>query len=222
MKVQIRRGVFETNSSSTHSLQITRGNTDDIKEIIYKTIFEQYKENSEDCGIFNPDDYIIEHTFILRGIDFEDGDENSNIYYIINNWVAKLQYIAMELNNNAYYIEDYNRAEYGSHYFEDNHDDWLEDTEVYKTFVEYIKKVAKDHGYDIHEVRNQLEYGSYVNYTKNTDTNEKFLENLGSIHGWLDKNKFSEYFWNIMNDSNTITYADEAYAPYYKPKIFII
>lgn len=221
MKYQIRRNVFETNSSSTHSLQITRGSTDDIKGNVYKAIFEQYKDN-EDCGIFNPDDYIIEHTFILRGIDFENGDENSNIYYIINNWVAKLQYIAMELNNNAYYIEDYNRAGYGNHYYEDNHDDWLENTEVYKAFVEYIKKVAKQHGYDIYDVKNQLEYGSYVEYTKNTDTNIKFLENLGEKNGWLTVDKFSEYFWNIMDEGNTITYADEAYAPYYKPKIFII
>ena len=221
MKVQIRRGVFETNSSSTHSLQITHGSTDDVKDIVYKAIFEQYKDN-EDCGIFNPDDYIIEHTFILRGIDFENGDEITNVYYIINNWVAKLQYIAMELNNNAYYIEDYNRKDYGNHYFEDNHDDWLEDTEVYKKFVEYIKKIAKQHGYDIQDVRNQLEYGSYVEFTKNTDTNKKLLENIGEADGWLTVEKFHEYFWNIMDENNTITYADEAYAPYYKPKIYII
>lgn len=221
MKIQIRRGVFETNSSSTHSLQITHGTTDDVKDIVYKAIFEQYKDN-EDCDIFNPNDYIIEHTFILRGIDFENGDENTNIYYIINNWVAKLQYIAMELNNNAYYIEDYNRAEYGKHYFEDNHDDWLEDTEVYKKFVEYIKKVAKQYGYDIHDVKNQLEYGSYVEFTKNTDTNKKLLNNIGEADGWLTVEKFNEYFWNIMDKNNTITYADEAYAPYYKPKIYII
>ncbi len=221
MKIQIRRGVFETNSSSTHSLQITHGTTDDVKDIVYKAIFEQYKDN-EDCDIFNPNDYIIEHTFILRGIDFENGDENTNIYYIINNWVAKLQYIAMELNNNAYYIEDYNRAEYGKHYFEDNHDDWLEDTEVYKKFVEYIKKVAKQYGYDIHDVKNQLEYGSYVEFTKNTDTNKKFFEHIGEADGWLSVEKFDEYFWNIMDKNNTITYADEAHAPYYKPKIYII
>ncbi len=221
MKVQIRRGVFETNSSSTHSLQITHGTINDVKDIVYKAIFEQYKDNM-DCGIFNPKDYIIEHTFILRGIDFENGDEMTNIYYIINNWVAKLQYIAMELNNNAYYIEDYNRAEYRNHYFEDNHDDWLEDTEVYKKFVEYIKKIAKQHEYDIQDVKNQLEYGSYVEFTKNTDTNKKFFENIGENGGWLTVEKFNEYFWNIMDDNNTITYADEAYAPYYKPKIYII
>lgn len=221
MKVQIRRGVFETNSSSIHSLQITHGTTDDVKDIVYKAILEQYKDN-EDCGIFNPDDYIIEHTFILRGIDFESGDENTNIYYIINNWVAKLQYIAMELNNNAYYIEDYNRKEYGTHYYDDNHDDWLEDTEVYKKFVEYIKKIAKQHGYDIQDVRNQLEYGSYVEVTKNTDTDKKLLENIGEADGWLTVEKFNEYFWSIMDENNTITYADEAYAPYYKPKIYII
>jgi len=221
MKVQIRRGVFETNSSSTHSLQITHGTINDVKDIVYKAIFEQYKDNM-DCGIFNPKDYIIEHTFILRGIDFENGDEMTNIYYIINNWVAKLQYIAMELNNNAYYIEDYNRAEYRNHYFEDNHDDWLEDTEVYKKFVEYIKKIAKQHEYDIQDVKNQLEYGSYVEFTKNTDTNKKFFENIGENGGWLTVEKFNEYFWNIMDDNNTITYADEAYALYYKPKIYII
>ena len=36
MKFQIRRGVFETNSSSTHSLQITKGGIEEAKNDIIK------------------------------------------------------------------------------------------------------------------------------------------------------------------------------------------
>ena len=221
LKVQIRRGVFETNSSSTHSLQITKGNIESAKDIVYKAIFEQYKDN-ENCNIFNPNDYIIEHTFLLRGIDFENGDENTNIYYIISNWVAKLQYIAMELNSNAYYIEDYNRKEYGSHYFEDEQDPWLNDTSVYRKFIELIEEYAKNKGYDITDVKNQLEYSSYVEFTKNIDNNKKFFDNLGEKNGWLTVDNFIEYFNNIMSDDNIIIYADQAYAPYNSPKIYVI
>ena len=118
MKVQIRRCVFETNSSSTHSLQITKGSIDSVRDNIFKAIIEQYTENI-DNDMFNPLLCIDKEnkTFTLTGIYFENGDECGNIYYIISNWIAKLQYIAMALNENAYYIKDYNRVEYSSTYF---------------------------------------------------------------------------------------------------------
>ena len=45
MKTQIRRGVFETNSSSTHSLQLTKKDRDSINKFIAKDIEESYDED---------------------------------------------------------------------------------------------------------------------------------------------------------------------------------
>ena len=45
MKVQIRKSVFETNSSSTHSLQLFKGSIDDMKSIIWRRIIESYDDN---------------------------------------------------------------------------------------------------------------------------------------------------------------------------------
>ena len=72
MKIQIRRGVFETNSSSTHSLQITKGSIDSVRDNIFKAIIEQYKENI-DNDMFNPLLCIDKEnkTFTLTGIYFE-------------------------------------------------------------------------------------------------------------------------------------------------------
>ena len=40
MKVQVRRGVFETNSSSTHSLQLNKQTLDEVRnDVVYTRFF---------------------------------------------------------------------------------------------------------------------------------------------------------------------------------------
>lgn len=71
MKVQIRRGVFETNSSSTHSLVITT--QDD---------FTKWKNGEvyldKDTGDFVDEDYIVSYAKDSRWID-TDGKTNEEI-----------------------------------------------------------------------------------------------------------------------------------------------
>lgn len=223
MKIQIRRGVFETNSSSTHSLQITKGSIDSVRDNIFKAIIEQYKENI-DNDMFNPLLCIDKEnkTFTLTGIYFENGDECGNVYYIISNWIAKLQYIAMALNENAYYIEDYNRDAYRTTYFENEyHDTLLTDTKVYARFVERIKEYTKSKGYDIVHVINNLEYGVYTETIENTDTHVKYFSEHGN-NKWITVDEFDKFFDDVMKDENIITFQDIAYAPYNKPKIYIL
>lgn len=223
MKIQIRRSVFETNSSSTHSLQITKGTIDSVRYNIFKEIIEQYKENTDNT-IFNPLLCIdkVNKSFILTGIYFEDGHERRNIYYIISNWIAKLQYIAMELNENAYYIEDYNRDAYGSEHFKNEDCDiLLTDTKVYKRFIERIKEYAKSKGYDITHVINKLEHSVYSEIIENTDTHIKYFSKYGD-NKWITVDEFDKFFDDVMKDDNIITFKDIAYNPYDKPKIYIL
>ena len=42
MKTQIRRGVFETNSSSTHSLQLAKQTLDEARKVVSKRIYDKY------------------------------------------------------------------------------------------------------------------------------------------------------------------------------------
>ena len=42
MKTQIRRGVFETNSSSTHSLQLAKQTLDEARKEVSKRIYDKY------------------------------------------------------------------------------------------------------------------------------------------------------------------------------------
>ena len=42
MKVQVRRGVFETNSSSTHSLQLNKQTLDEVRNAVSKRIYDKY------------------------------------------------------------------------------------------------------------------------------------------------------------------------------------
>ena len=55
MKVQVRRGVFETNSSSTHSLQLNKQTLDEVRKKAYGTL-EDELENS----LFNDDPIYME------------------------------------------------------------------------------------------------------------------------------------------------------------------
>ena len=65
-KIQIRRGVFETNSSSTHSLQITSKKIEDVRNDIYDRIRKQYNEFFNE-DFFYVDEYIQDKTFYLKG-----------------------------------------------------------------------------------------------------------------------------------------------------------
>ena len=89
MKTQIRRCVFETNSSSTHSLQITKGGIEEAKNDIIKNMFS--------TRIVKYKSQINGSTITITGLKCEDGRESEDIYTIVTGWEAKLQYVASHL-----------------------------------------------------------------------------------------------------------------------------
>lgn len=221
MKIQVRRSVFETNSSSTHSLQVCKSTIDSARDTILQLIAERYKNNI--CSIFNPKEYIdVENkTFMLKGLDVIDGDEQKDVYYIISNWVAKIQCIASILYESVYFFEDYPKEKYGDYYYRTyNGDPYLANTKIYKKFVELIQKYLENHGYNSMHVLNNIEYNIYENSAKFLDSDKNYFELLSN--GKITLEEFEEFFNNVMKEDYIITYYDQAYTPYIEPEIYIL
>lgn len=213
MKYQIRQGVFETNSSSTHSIQISNMTIEEAKENARERIRKSYKDQSEDDW-FDPDEYVNGDTLYIKGFDIEDGDEDRNVYYIINNWMAKIQYLAMYIYNYAYYLEDYDKESHNNRYY--NHDmfDLFEKTSIYKWFKEEIIKYAKLHNITISNVVFDFKYDTYVEDVYGIeDPNKNSIISNDSIKNMVN---------TIMQDDYILTYMDEAYRPYNKPLIIVM
>lgn len=99
MKYQIRQGVFETNSSSSHSLGISHGTLEDSKKKVLEFIEKAYKSRFESDKL-EIEDYIDSNgVFWLEGFWMEDGEEEGCVYYILHSWLSKVQYLAMILDS---------------------------------------------------------------------------------------------------------------------------
>ena len=208
MKTQIRRGVFETNSSSTHSLQIAKQTLDEARKVVSKRIYDKYSAR-EDI-VFDESEFLYDNALILRGFPIKDGDEESCVYYIISNWVAKIQYLAMFLNYNLYKIDEYSSI--SKSYKTDK--DILTNSKVYKRLVELIKEYAKTKGHNLDNiVLEDIEEGGWVEYF---DFNGKEI-----IDSKITVELLERLFNTLMDDSYVLTYCDEAYSPYTTPTIYI-
>ena len=53
MKLQIRRNVFETNSSSTHSLQLSNKSLEEVKECVNEQIKNKYNDKYDNSYSFD-------------------------------------------------------------------------------------------------------------------------------------------------------------------------
>ena len=222
MRIQVRRSVFETNSSSTHSLQVCKSTINSAREAIIQIIAERY-ENNTDTGIFNPNEYIdtINKTFTLKGLHMIDGDEQKDVYYIISNWVAKIQFIASELYDSAYYLKDYPKEKYGDSYYRTyKGDPYLTNTKIYKKFVELVQECLEKHGYDSMHVLNNIEYNIYEDSAKFPDSDKNYFRLLSN--GKITLEEFEEFFNKVMKEDYIITYYDQAYTPFIKPEIYIL
>lgn len=125
MKIQIRRNVFETNSSSTHSLQLTNRDKDGIIRFIQERNEQDLSERT-----ILPESFIHGKTLYLEGFEIPSGGEEGNVYCVIQSWAAKLQYLAM-------YIESEQPF---------NYDDCVNDIK------DFALKQYQSHGYDITNV----------------------------------------------------------------------
>lgn len=212
MKIQVRKGVFETNSSSTHSLQLAKQTVDEAKNVISERIKELYSSDNE--SMFDESMYIEDDKLMLKGFPITSSEETACVYYIITNWVAKIQYLAMLLNE---YVSDIDGFEKEAAKYKDMNS-WyyqkpiLPKLNVYKKFVELIKEYSKKKGLEIKDVVFQMEESTWVDYFTFKDKN--FFNEKITV------NYLEDLFNTVMDDSYILTYCDEAYHPYATPTIY--
>ncbi len=208
MKKQVRRGVFETNSSSTHSLQLSKQTLDEALKEVNQRIIDNY--SFQEMEFFDESEFLNNNALVLRGFPIESGYEESCVYYIISNWVAKIQYLVMFLNHNIYKIDEYSVI--SKSYKTDK--DILTNSKVYKRLVELIKEYAKTKGHNLDNiVLEDLEDSGWVEYF---DFNGKEI-----IDSKITVELLERLFSTLMDDNYVLTYCDEAYDPYTTPTIYI-
>lgn len=206
MKTVIRRGVWETNSSSTNSIHIV--GKDKPLDYINERIKKIY---TRDDNIGNPsfdaDDYISDGIFYLLGLEFETDSEISCTYYVLYNWIAKIQYLAMLLWSICWKEEILNGFETWTHYIENEEiESYLtKNSETYRKFVSLIIEESNKRGVPVKSVKFKLENETYLDdYSTITCSNVEELE---------------EMFRNALNDDKTLIFCDEAYHPSSGPDI---
>ena len=208
MKTQIRRGVFETNSSSTHSLQLSKQTLDEALKEVNQRIIDNY--SFQEMEFFDESEFLNNNALALRGFPIESGCEESCVYYIISNWVAKIQYLVMFLNHNVYKIDEYSVI--SKSYKTDK--DILTNSKVYKRLVELIKEYAKTKGYNLDAVvLDDIEDGVWI---EDFDFNGKDIK-----ESKITVESLENLFNTLMDDNYVLTYCDEAYAAYISPSIYI-
>ena len=208
MKTQIRREVFETNSSSTHSLQLAKQTLDEARKAVRKRIYDKYSEHEN--VVFSESEFLHDNALILRGFSITDGDDASCIYYIISNWVAKIQYLIMLLNHYIYNIDEYSLID--SSYKTDK--ETMVNFKVYKRLVELIKEYAKTKGYNLDAVvLDDIEDGVWI---EDFDFNGKDI-----IESKITVELLENLFNTLMDDNYVLTYCDEAYSLYISLSIYI-
>ena len=204
MKLQIRRNVFETNSSSTHSLQLSNKSLEEVKEYVNEQIKNKYNDKYDNSYSFDEERYIDDNVFLLLGFNIEGSDESSCVYYIIKNWIAKIQYIAMILDGYIWRIDGYD--------MESKND--IMNVPVFKCFGELIKEYAKSKGINIDKVIYGMQNDTWVENFKFND--KEFLDDKITVE------RLEDLFNTVMKDDCILTYSDEAYSPYIAPSIYII
>ena len=208
MKVQVRQGVFETNSSSTHSLQLAKQTLNEARKVVNKRIYDKYSEYEN--FVFDESEFLYNNNLILRGFNIKSSNEESCVYYIISNWVAKIQYLIMFLNRYIYNIDEYSLIE--NSYKTDK--EIMINLKVYKRLIELIKEYSKTKGYNIDNiVLDDIEDGTWI---EQFDFNGKDI-----IESKITVELFENLFRTLMDDNYILTYCDEAYSPYVLPQIYI-
>ena len=204
MKLQIRQNVFETNSSSTHSLQLSNKSLEEVKEYVNEQIKNKYNDKYNNSYSFDEERYIDDNVFLLLGFNIEGSDESSCVYYIIKNWIAKIQYIAMLLDGYIWRVDGYD--------MESKND--IMNVPVFKRFGELIKEYAKSKGINIDKVIYGMQNDTWIENFKFND--KEFLDDKITVE------RLEDLFNTVMKDDCILTYSDEAYSPYIAPSIYII
>lgn len=244
---QIRRSVFETNSSSTHSLQIENNCTlENAFRIVEKRIAKCYEnEFKHDEGIFDVDKYLVptnngHYVLKVTGLDFTSGEEDFCAYGIVKNWMAKIQYFAQLIKNFhcefPEYVEfkqkmyeekpiltsgEYNSREYKAalQYMWD-HEPKPYSYKVYEWFKNCVIEWCSTHEkLMIDNVDIDLYYECYHDRGIFLDDHYDKSTKYLVEDDLFDEEHFKTTFNNIMLEGTILFYCDEAYSPYEKPKI---
>ena len=215
MKIQIRKGVFETNSSSTHSLQLFKGTVEDVTHIIWDRIIQSYGNNYE--GV-SENEFIKNDVLFLEGINISYGDEESNQYTIIKFWMSKIQFFSMMLYDKRESIEGINEDNLGWDDISPQSMNEIQKTESFKAFETLVKNYCKKQGYNIKEIVFDLQHTSspscYMGFNNNI-----FCDDYNKL---VTPEVVTDAFNKIMNDDYIIAFMDEAYCPLGKPEITVM
>lgn len=211
MKTQIRRGVFETNSSSTHSLQLVNQTLDEAKKEVNKRIYDKYFGHNN--SVFDESEFLHDNVLVLRGFNIESSNEESCVYYIISNWVAKIQYLIMFLDNYIYSIDEYSLIKNSY----TTRKEIMANLKVYKRLVELIKEYAKIKGYKLDTIiLDDIETYIWLDSLKFNGNKIKEI-----IDSKITVESLDNLFKTLMDDNYVLTYCDEAYNPYISPSIYV-
>lgn len=206
MKNQIRRGVFETNSSSTHSLQLTKKDRDSINKFIAKDIEESYNDDE-----YNVDTFYDNAVVTLKGLYIPDGDENSNVYVSVSSWEGKIQFLAMQIFK-----------EYSYSYYEDRLVDYAwEKSDVAKEFIKCVKECYESKGYSVESVEIDIsEDGVWFDDDVNLGSRSKEFRKVNSdTFECKTAEDVRKLFDKIVYGDESFLFMDKAYSPYEKPII---
>lgn len=222
MKTQIRRNIFETNSSSTHTLTLVKADVETVLSDIMDTIIKKYNSFTDSYGLYIDDFLKDNNTLVLKGFPTESGEEESIISYIIKTPLAKIQYLFMILISYQFHVKDINKTELD--YFTDNDIRALKKTEVYKSFINKILEYCKTHtlfsersGIKIENIEAEdfPDHSTWIEYMKSD-----FISNIENEKE-ITKEYFDNLFDIIMDDNFIGLYQDIAYHPYVKPEVYI-
>lgn len=215
MKIQVRRGVFETNSSSTHSLQLTSDTIEEIKMDLWQRIAEDY---NDDYNYDHIEDYIKGNTLFLEGFELPDGEESSHQYGIIDSWIMKLQFLAMVIYSNREDLEGIDTKALGWDYTPQAMSA-IYKTEAFKAFETLAKNYCKKQGYEIEEVILDIKYSEWNE--SSIGFNNKMFQYDPYHSTSITAVDVTDAFNKVMRDDFKIVFMDEAYHPYQKPEITV-
>lgn len=230
MKKQVRVGVFETNSSSTHAVSIS--DTAKAESVVSEKLMEALRKLAEDGYQYdnNIADMLDGTKLILKGFYEETGGESALVAHIIKNPIFKIEYLFGILlgyvSNKYYYVKDENAIGgingnlfgYRRRMETLNEPLFLEGTEEYKFFkeavVNYLKS-SKEYFYitevDICQDRQRWEEVTWFDED----------DDLVSSSMFESKDKFLAIFNDIMRDDKCILLTDTPYSMYEKPKMYV-
>ena len=222
MKKQIRQGVFETNSSSTHSLQIAK--TDKAKDIIYKAIIDKYEESLDGYSPYDENDkYDLLKNYgslELKGFKEEYSDEQTFTTQVITDPILKIQYLfgcLYEYLRNSYFFKnsDYYSYEMIDEVKNGKENDFIYQTKEYGFFQEAVLEYLKSNEKYSHVNRLFLspdsKHGIYGGE----------LDNGVEPSMFSSKEKFLKKFEEVMDDENSIITMDVPYHMYGSPNLKI-